>query len=396
MPRTDEAASAKPGLFLFVKGTWVSVRSSASTGIVSRMKHLVTLLLIVLAGCSQVAADEQQQETNWPTYQAIDPDKPIRRIAFGSCAEPKKSLHIFDTIVRQQPDLMLLIGDNVYADTTDEAELTAKYTELADHPAYRRLIAACPLLAVWDDHDYGINDAGAEHPTKVMSQRVLLDFLSTPADAERRKREGVYESYLVGPKGKRLQIILLDTRYHRSPLIKNTDPSKRRLGRYVANPDPAATILGEAQWAWLETQLEVEADLRLIASSIQVVPEEHMWEGWSRFPHERQRLFDLIRKTQAQGVFFISGDRHLAELSCQVENVPYPLYDLTSSSLNKPGSLHEEPNRHRIGNLYNPANFGLIEIDWDAQPVTLLLQIRDPENNTHIEHTLTLDEVQAD
>ena len=74
-------------------------------------------------------------------------------------------------------------------------------------------------------------------------------------------------------------------------------------------------MLGEDQWAWLEEQLRTPAEVRLIASSIQVVAEDHGWEKWMNFPHERERLYRLIRETRAEGVVFLSGDRHLAELS---------------------------------------------------------------------------------
>ena len=74
-------------------------------------------------------------------------------------------------------------------------------------------------------------------------------------------------------------------------------------------------MLGEDQWRWLAEQLRVPAEVRLLVSSIQVVAEDHGWEKWMNFPHERERLFKLIRETGAEGVIILSGDRHLAELS---------------------------------------------------------------------------------
>jgi len=61
-------------------------------------------------------------------------------------------------------------------------------------------------------------------------------------------------------------------------------------------------MLGEAQWRWLEEQLRVPAQVRIIGAGIQVVADEHGSETWGNFPRERQRLFRLIRKTKATGV----------------------------------------------------------------------------------------------
>ena len=112
-------------------------------------------------------------------------------------------------------------------------------------------------------------------------------------------------SETIGPPGQRIQIILLDTRYFRTPLKKKpkTVPGE---GPYVVNPDPQGTVLGSAQWKWLEEQLRMPAKVRLLVSSIQLVPEDHNWEKWLNHPIERERLFKLIRDTKAGGVIALS------------------------------------------------------------------------------------------
>src|SRR5262249_22644216 len=155
------------------------------------------------------------------------------------------------------------------------------------------LLKTCPVLATWDDHDYGADDVGAEYPKKDESQQVFLDFFGVPKDSPRRTQKGVYHAALFGPPEKRLQVILFDTRYFRSPL-KKRDKFIPNVGPYIPNPDKTATMLGEAQWRWLEEQLRVPAKVRLLGSSIQVVAEDHGWEKWQNLPHERERLFRLI------------------------------------------------------------------------------------------------------
>ena len=151
----------------------------------------------------------------------------------------------------------------------------------------------------------------------------------------------MYSTQVFGPVGRRVQVILLDGRYHRSPLgkgFKPGEPGDGYRGKYIPNTDEGATMLGETQWRWLEQQLKVPADIRLIGSGIQVVADEHGSEKWGNFPNERQRLFKLIRDTKATGVVILSGDRHLAEIARlpgdSVLGVGYPLFDITSSSLN--------------------------------------------------------------
>ena len=326
---------------------------------------------------------------------AQNADQVLSRIAFGSCADQNYPMPVWDAVLKAKPDVFLMIGDNIYGDTEDIEVLRAKYEKLGAVPGFKKLRETIPVLAVWDDHDYGVNDGGVEYPKKVESQQVFLDFFGEPADSPRRKQEGVYDSRIYGPDGKRVQIILLDTRYHRSPLKKRTD--KGPDGPYDRNHDAGITMLGEAQWKWLEEQLKMPAEVRIIASSIQVVPEDHHWELWMNMPVERQRLFNLIRDTSANGVLFISGDRHLAELSVMDAGVGYPIFDLTSSSLNKSARKFRplEENRHRVGTMNWGDNFGLIAIDWQQKDPQIRLQVRDDVGDVIIQRKINLSTLQA-
>ena len=134
-------------------------------------------------------------------------------------------------------------------------------------------------------------------------------------------------------------------------------------------------MLGAAQWTWLENQLQQPADIRLIASSIQVMPTAHGFEAWSTMPDERQRLFDLIGKTEATGVVFLSGDRHTSFVYEQADILPYAANELTSSSLNV--SFRDESDEldaRQVGAGFAPENYGAVEIDWQARTVALKLK----------------------
>jgi alkaline phosphatase D len=276
-----------------------------------------------------------------------------------------------------------------------------------------------PLVATWDDHDFGEDDAGGEYPLKEPSRQLFLKFWDEPKDSPRWKRDGLYTSYNYGPPGRRVQVILLDLRYNRtppltlSPLLTGGEPDSPEMrlklepvyieaqektvkagrempGPYTPMGGPQAALLGEAQWRWLGERLREPADVRLIGSSVQALADFTGWESWTLFPHDQQRLFQLIRDTNAHGVVFLSGDMHYGELSQLDVNVPYPLYDLTSSGLTE---VHEfpVPNGQRVGKAFHQVNFGWVEIDWTQRKLTLGL--RDAEGKPLSDKELKLEEL---
>ena len=325
--------------------------------------------------------------------------RPLARIAFGSCADQDKPLPIFDAILKAQPDLLLMLGDNIYADITTPRNkvnpdvIKAAYETLGKLPAWQRLRETVPMLAIWDDHDYGINDAGEEWKFKDESKQLMLDFFGVPADAPRRSRPGAYAAAIVGPPGQRVQVILLDTRYFRSKLSRADRPGPgMRVPGYIPNTEPDATVLGAEQWKWLEEQLKKPAEVRLLCSSIQVVVDDHPFEKWSNFPKEREKLFQLIRDTGAKGVIVLSGDRHLGDLSVDAKAVGYPLYDLTSSGLNQGSPVWRapEPNKYRVGGMPWGNNFGMIEIDWSAIDPLISMNLLDEKGQVRVKETIPL------
>ncbi len=311
----------------------------------------------------------------------------IERLVVGSCLKQDKPQPCWKPISQFQPDILILCGDNIYGDSRDVKKLAKDWATLAAQPDFARLRTRTTLLATWDDHDFGENDAGREYPVKKESQRVFLDWLGEPKDSPRRSREGVYDAYTMGPEGKRVQVILLDTRYHRSPLTKSGVPRKEVpnwKGPYVPSADRQQQMLGDKQWQWLEKKLEEPADVRILVSSIQLIPDEHSWECWAKMPLERARMISLLRTTRAEGLIVVSGDRHASEIMAMPESVSglkYPLYELTSSSLNASFGIGDEPNRFREGPRFGEVNFGTINLNWNAKggPV-VRLELRNAES----------------
>ena len=315
---------------------------------------------------------------------------PLSRIAFGSCSNEKRPQPIWDAINALNPQLFIFTGDNVYADSADPAVLKTAYDKLAAVPGLAELRAKGPVIGTWDDHDYGINDGGAEWIGKHTTKDAFMDFFDIPLDSPMRSREGVYDARIFGPEGRRVQVILLDTRWFRGPLDRLGPEELEKLrsergssvGPYIPANNSESTMLGEEQWKWLAEQLKQPAELRIIVSSIQVIPIDHGWEKWANLPAERHRLLELVRDSRAQGVIFLTGDRHSADISMLPPGTDggpdYTVYDITSSSLNQTGFTRED-NRYRVGSEdpCGQQNFGVLNIDWNGEDPTITLEIRD-------------------
>lgn len=333
--------------------------------------------LAALALMSVAACEEEPVALPDPT-----PPPPLTLIALGSCNVQLLPQTFWSQIASEKPQLFIYAGDNVYADVevvdgevkTGQARpdvMAAAYKTLGEAPAFQSFRNEVPIYPIWDDHDFGSDDAGATFVNKADSEQQFLNFWDIPEDDDRRARPGIYTSSVHGPVGKRVQIIMLDTRYFRSDLKKPANPKGGNDSLSIPHDDPSTTILGEAQWAWLAEELKKEADVRLIVSSIQVHAEGHGYERWGNFPHERSRLYDLVAETRANGVIFLSGDRHSAALYVKRGVGNYPLFEMTSSSLNRPYPNPDEKGRNQLGALFGEANYATVSLDWENRTVIL-------------------------
>jgi alkaline phosphatase D len=317
-------------------------------------------------------------------------------LAFGSCVHQDRPQPIWEQVLNAQPDVFAFLGDNIYGDSDDPDVLAAKYQQLGAVSGFQQLQDQAQVVAIWDDHDYGRNDAGIEYPSKEASRQVMLDFWGEPMNSARRTRpDGIYTSYLFDHQGKRIQLILPDLRWNRTPLQVVTDPEQaalresQNMGPYEVNLQSGATMLGEMQWQWLERQFDEPADLRIIGSSLQLLAEFTGWESWANYPADRQRLMQLLEQHADVPTLILSGDTHWSEIS-RVEHagLSWPLVDITSSGLTE--EWHAiSPNRHRVGEAWAVANFGLLQIDWDADNrLQIEAVIRDVEGRDLIRTTL--------
>ena len=277
------------------------------------------------------------------------------KIGFGSCLDQDNPQDIWQPLEKENLDAFFFMGDNVYGDSDsgELIEMEAAYTKQGQRlPGWLKNIKP---LAIWDDHDYGLNDGGGEYVLKKDSQKLFLDFWNVTAEDPRRNQEGIYFSETKSLNGKKILMLGLDTRYFRSPLVGE----KRN---YVATSNTNTTILGEEQWRWLESKFKEKSDFIILVSSIQILATNHGFEKWSNFPHEKERLLSLIKESK-KPIILVSGDRHKGAIY-KKDN----LYELTTSSLNKPlpgwlKKIWKETDPLLLGVMHYNINYGVIRIE---------------------------------
>lgn len=195
---------------------------------------------------------------------SIVDDKKLVTIAFGSCFDQRNEDKIFRIIREANPDLVLLLGDNVYPDSEEYdpnlKSLRKAYWKLGRSPEFSKLRERTPIMSIWDDHDYGLNDAGGDWPLKKNSEK-LFEYIWIPEDDVRRTRDGIYFAKTIGPKNSRVQLIFLDTRFFRSSLLRAKGNANEK---YQQDHSVYKTMLGHAQWSWLQKVLKESAQIRLI------------------------------------------------------------------------------------------------------------------------------------
>ena len=332
---------------------------------------LLIFLALALLSCSKEAKEKEM---------------PLK-IVFGSCSDQNQPEALWQEMANQKAQYALLLGDNVYADEMSLPELEAAYKMQKDMSGFQQLSKVSRIYGIWDDHDYGANDAGKYHRGKDSAQIAFLNFFNFDQNDPLRSQEGVNQSYNLQNADKTIKLILLDTRYFRDTLLADTVTNARYL------PNTEGDILGENQWKWLEKELrQSNAQMHIIASSIQVVSWEHPFEKWSNFPKARKRLFDLIQTTKPSNAIFLSGDRHISEISgLTLPDYPTTLYDLTCSGLTHTWSeVWEESNQHRTGELIIKRNYGLLIIDWEKDKPSVTVRFKGHADSTFLTRRLEL------
>ncbi len=272
----------------------------------------------------------------------------VKKITFGSCNKESKNQDYWQIISKQESDLWIWLGDNIYGDSHKRQVLENKYSKQFNNIFYKNFREKHPIIGIWDDHDYGKNNAHKEFEIKDESQIEFLKFFEEPKGSIRYRREGIYHSYVLGEKSQKIKFLMLDVRYH------------------ADEPGETSDILGEKQWAWFEEEIkDTSIKLWVIASGLQVLPMDHKYEKWANYPSSRNRLLKTLQKDHLKNVLILSGDRHHHEISKYIREGQNDLIEVTSSGLtHSSGFLKYEKNRYREGQLYAGKGYGLLKFNW--------------------------------
>ena len=318
-------------------------------------------------------------------------EPPPLRCAIGSCAYINDTAYdrpgtpygggyeIFDAVAKQKPDFMIWLGDNVYyreADILDEGAMRHRYAQNRELTELRELFAATQHYAIWDDHDFGPNDADRSFRGRDVSLQVFKDYWAN-ADYGIDEARGIFSRF----EWSDVEFFLLDDRYHRSPNL--------------LRPAPDKVMFGAQQMRWLREGLRSsDATFKVIVGGSQMMNPLTPFEAFGHFPFEQKQLLDFIRDERVPGVLFLSGDRHHTELIRRVEPGLYPLYDFTSSPLTSSPARRnppEENNPARVPGTWvtGVRNFGLIEAEGTGKERKLVLRTLDVAGKEIWRHEIT-------
>ncbi|HXF99976.1 MAG TPA: alkaline phosphatase D family protein [Bacteroidota bacterium] len=304
-------------------------------------------------------------------------EPPAFSVAFGSCAyindttadRPGKpyggSYTIFHAIAAQQPDLMLWLGDNWYYREVDyfaESKMRQRVARDRSIPELQPLLGSVHHYAIWDDHDYGPNDADRTYRLRSVALEIFRDYWANQMHGT-LETPGVFYRFQWGD----VEFFMLDDRFYRSPNALPETPEK--------------TMFGKAQLAWLkESLVSSMATFKVIVNGNQFLS-RHSYETLRRFPSDFDEFIGWIKDRKISGVLFLSGDRHFAELSMLPDTSFYPLYDFTSSPLTAGVASERRPEENALlvpGTFVNNTrNFGMLRFDGPAGDRRVSIELYD-------------------
>lgn len=319
---------------------------------------------------------QQVTEQPYPSFHtAVLAEEPTQlRVAFTSCVARtgEGTAGAWEDLAKQaNADIILQLGDNHYADTTDPDIQRNYYYEQRNLPGFRKATAEAATYGIWDDHDYGPNNSDRTARGKELSLRTFKEHWANPSYGE-PDNPGIYYSFTRGD----VQFIMLDVRYHRDP---NNMPETGEK-----------TMLGQRQKKWLKEQLLAsKAKIKFIASGSEWQLNSHN-DSWTSFHEERLEIFNFIHNNEITGVILLSGDRHMTA-AYQING---RLIEVTSGPMKMANRTLAEDKVPDMF-LYNGTGmmYSVFEVDTHADPVAVKLEVYEVGNGIVKEHNFTWNEI---
>jgi alkaline phosphatase D len=281
---------------------------------------------------------------------------------------------MWDTIAARHPEALLLLGDNVYIDLPEPPGAFHRYTyyRRQSRPEYRRLVRSTPVFAIWDDHDAAVDDSwlGPFVDRPAWKRPTLELFRETWNNPGYGSEEwpACWFSFSIGD----VDFFMLDGRFYR------TNPFA-----------PSPTMLGPAQKAWLLDALRrSRATFKVLVSPVPWAFESKPGsrDTWNGFREERGEIFSFLAAEKIEGVLLLSADRHRSEAWRLKTEVPYPLYELSSSRLTN--AARHEPVPGTLFSYNATCSFGLVSFDTGRADPEVRFDVVDIDGR--VVHTLTV------
>ena len=267
---------------------------------------------------------------------------------------------IFNSIYQKKPSFMLWLGDNLYLREPDWGSRTGiykRYTHARSLPELQPMLANMHHYAIWDDHDYGPDDADRSFWNKKITEEAFNSFWCNP-NTNITGQGGITGTFVWND----CQFFMMDNRWFRSPnRLMNTE----------------RVFLGAEQISWLIDALSFsKATFKFICVGGQVLNPVKTKENYSYYEEELDKLLSAIEEAKISGIIFFSGDRHHTEITKLPRNNAYPLYDITVSPLlSRVNQWNEDNHLREEGTDVREKNFGVVNVEGEPENRKLKITI---------------------
>ena len=312
-------------------------------------------------------------------------DPPAFHMAMGSCSyineepydRPGKPYgshyEIFSSIAAKKPDAMLWLGDFIYlrpADWTSRTGYIKRYTHTRSLPELQPLLATANNFAIWDDHEFGPNDATGSWKFKDVALEAFKLFWANPSYGY-SDLPGIMSHFTYSD----MDFFLMDNRYNRT---ENYEKGEKH-------------IFGKAQCDRLIDQLKAShAPFKFVVSGGQFLNTARIYENHSNYETEHSYLLSRIDEEQIKGVIFITGDRHHSEVMRYTTPSGLVLHEFTVSPLTSGVGKVNETNENLVkGSIIEEHNFAILECSGPLEDRKLEIQFYDSTGDLLYHYSLT-------
>ncbi|GDX83359.1 hypothetical protein LBMAG42_51700 [Deltaproteobacteria bacterium] len=256
------------------------------------------------------------------TFPEPDQNVDFRFVVFADIASALAA-PAYEAAFNEDPAFLLQIGDFDHNDPAavgvgDEIDVEnwrAMHRRcLGDGPHGQDLatwiLPSIPIFHMWDDHDYGANNAGGDAVYRDVATQAFLEYY--PVGDRPNPGAGLWYSFRYG----QVEVFMLDLRSQRDPFDDATIPVKSVLVREPMEDD---------QLQWLERGLLAStARWKVVVSTSVWNPHSKTNDSWMNYPEEQAEIVALVEDNNLPGVMVVSGDIHSGGALDDGENSWFP------------------------------------------------------------------------